>query len=61
MVRSDLSVGDFCAPPWSHSDRGWSGRRDENRLPGSDRSAGSMVHPAGRAAADCRCWISARR
>ena len=33
MVRSDQSVGDFCAPPWSRSDRGWSGRRDGTGCP----------------------------
>ena len=33
MVRSDQSVGDFCAPPWLRSDRGWFGRRDGTDCP----------------------------
>ena len=48
MVRSDQSVGDFCAPPWSRSDRGWSGRRDGTGCPApipSIRSARANAEP----------------
>ena len=58
MVRSDQSVGDFCAPPWSRSDRGWSGRRDGTGCPVPIqvfRFAKSVVSPVADDAHAERC------